>query len=330
VPAPADANQEAKAEYLASKRLFGIGGAFDGGNHPVVSSEQTSAQMEASKQAYRATLRAQEPTTVRASRVFAGDILLVHPSQGGVDLVKVENLLGNASPNSVDLVAKCVHWTQTKIDPDAGGLWGQWSQTWDVTPDGKKHMGKMNVHRSQMLVFNVQMSYDKKKIYISLETLRVLSRVSIHYEMPARVSLTHLPADDSDDSDSETDEAPRAAGRAQVASRQQGRPVRVNHVPSAVVGHRQPVGTAMPPGAGPGAVSRATVPKQERKKKKRRKKKSKKKKKKKTRKRKTTKKRETTTKTSMPRHTGTAIHRTKTLPPLPATLRVSCLKPPVF
>jgi hypothetical protein len=41
-----------------------------------------------------------------------------------------------------------------------------------VTPDGKKHMKRMNVHRSDMLVFSVQMSYDKKKTYISLETLR--------------------------------------------------------------------------------------------------------------------------------------------------------------
>jgi hypothetical protein len=65
-----------------------------------------------------------------------------------------------------------------------------------------------------------QMTYVNKTTYISLETLRVLSRVSTQYEMPARVPLTHLPADDSDDSDSETDEAPRATGRAQGAGRQ--------------------------------------------------------------------------------------------------------------
>jgi hypothetical protein len=88
----------------------------------------------------------------------------------------------------------------------------------------------------------------------------------------------------------------------------------------------------MPPGAGPGAVSRTTVPKKKKRKKKKRKKMKGKKKKKKTRKKKATKKRETTTKTktSVPGRTESATHRTKTLPPLPATLRVSCLNPPVY
>jgi hypothetical protein len=90
-------------------------------------------------------------------------------------------------------------------------------------------MKKMNFHRSQMLVFSVQMSYDKKKSYISLETLCVLSRVNFLYLMPPRVPLTHLTADDSHDSD--------PGGRKVPVARRP--PVRVHHVPSAVVAERR-------------------------------------------------------------------------------------------
>ena len=144
---------------------------------PVVSSEQSAAQVAAKIKEFKLTVCGREPTTSKESAVMDGAFVLIS-AQGrhGVELAKVCALprgVGVYSINAYYTVQIFVHSPNRTVS----GLFGTWAPGTQHDPDNpRKHSQiRCKVTREQILVFNVD--YISRKHIIGLSSLRALARV---------------------------------------------------------------------------------------------------------------------------------------------------------
>ena len=192
---------------------------------PVVSSEQSNAEVEQMKRALQTALRAGNnlPTSVRTTPIFLGGFVLAYANGGlGVDLYNVATIDNNKNAYAIDLSFRGILYEHLP-NPEVSGLFGTFKMKLSLN-DGRRQQTRITLHRSQVVVYNAHI--DKKRKVLSLRTLRALALVMPNaYPFPARPSIPESHVDFSDDEDDQpagADRQPCRSGKRKAAPASNG------------------------------------------------------------------------------------------------------------